>query len=157
MLWMKLIIKYCVSCWITHILQNDARSVQYQITATTTRTLEPANLLPEIITTACTAYFAKIGQMVKKKTERETNTRTSFTRTLWTLLIITIFSLEKDDEGTVRGLIWGIITRFVRRDWEQSRKSVRTGGLRSRDLQNKQRVLPTGPQRYESSQSGPST
>ena len=64
---MKLIIKYCVSCWITHILQNDARSVQYQITATTTRTREPANLLPEIITTACTAYFAKIGQMVKKK------------------------------------------------------------------------------------------
>ena len=31
MLWIKLIIKYCISCWITYILQNDTRSVQYQI------------------------------------------------------------------------------------------------------------------------------
>ena len=31
MLWVKLIIKYCVSCWITDILQNDTRSIQYQI------------------------------------------------------------------------------------------------------------------------------
>ena len=30
MLWIKLIIKYCVSCWITDILQNDTRSVQYR-------------------------------------------------------------------------------------------------------------------------------
>ena len=27
----KLIIRYCVPCWITDILQNDTRSVQYQI------------------------------------------------------------------------------------------------------------------------------
>ena len=32
MLWIKLIIKYCVSCWITDILQNDTRSIQYHIT-----------------------------------------------------------------------------------------------------------------------------
>ena len=31
MLWIKLIIKYCVSCWITYILQNDTRSIQCQI------------------------------------------------------------------------------------------------------------------------------
>ena len=31
MLWIKLIIKYCVSCWITDILQNDTRSIKYQI------------------------------------------------------------------------------------------------------------------------------
>ena len=31
MLWIKLIMKYCVSCWITYIMQNDKRSVQYQI------------------------------------------------------------------------------------------------------------------------------
>ena len=30
MLWIKLIIKYCVSRWITYILQNDARSIQHQ-------------------------------------------------------------------------------------------------------------------------------
>ena len=31
MLRIKLIIKYCVSCWITDILRNDTRSIQYQI------------------------------------------------------------------------------------------------------------------------------
>ena len=31
MLRIKLIIKYCVSCWITDILQNDIRSIQHQI------------------------------------------------------------------------------------------------------------------------------
>ena len=30
MLWIKLIIKYCVSCWITDISQNDTRSIQYR-------------------------------------------------------------------------------------------------------------------------------
>ena len=30
MLRIKLIIKYCVSCCITYILQNDTRSIQYQ-------------------------------------------------------------------------------------------------------------------------------
>ena len=30
MLRIKLIIKYCVSCWITDILQNDTRTIQYQ-------------------------------------------------------------------------------------------------------------------------------
>ena len=30
MLWIKLIIKYCVYCWITYILQNDTRFIQYQ-------------------------------------------------------------------------------------------------------------------------------
>ena len=30
MLWIKLIIKYCVSCWITDILQNDTRSIRHQ-------------------------------------------------------------------------------------------------------------------------------
>ena len=30
MLWIKLIIKYCVSFWFTDILQNDTRSIQYQ-------------------------------------------------------------------------------------------------------------------------------
>jgi hypothetical protein len=29
-LWIKLIIKYCVSCWITDILQNYTLSMQYQ-------------------------------------------------------------------------------------------------------------------------------
>ena len=32
MLWIKLIIEYCLSCWITYILQNDTQSIQYQIT-----------------------------------------------------------------------------------------------------------------------------
>ena len=31
MLWIKLIIKYCVSCWITDIFQNGTRSIQHQI------------------------------------------------------------------------------------------------------------------------------
>ena len=31
MLRIKLIIKYCVSCWITDVLQNDTRSIQYEI------------------------------------------------------------------------------------------------------------------------------
>ena len=31
MLWIKLIIRYCVSCWITYILQNDTRYIKYQI------------------------------------------------------------------------------------------------------------------------------
>ena len=39
MLWIKLIIKHCVSCWITDILQNDTRSIQYQINAESFRVL----------------------------------------------------------------------------------------------------------------------
>ena len=34
MLRIKLIIKYCISCWITDILQNDTGSIQYQINNT---------------------------------------------------------------------------------------------------------------------------
>ena len=34
MLRIKLIIKYCVSCWITVTLQNETRSIQYQILRT---------------------------------------------------------------------------------------------------------------------------
>ena len=31
-IWIKLTIKQCVSCWITYILQDDTRSTQYQVT-----------------------------------------------------------------------------------------------------------------------------
>ena len=31
MLRINLIIKHCVSCWITYILQDDTRSIQYQV------------------------------------------------------------------------------------------------------------------------------
>jgi hypothetical protein len=31
MLWINLIIKHCVSCWITYILQDDIRSIEYQV------------------------------------------------------------------------------------------------------------------------------
>ena len=45
MLWIKLTIKYCVSCWITDILQNDTRSIKYQISWTLSRLLT-TNYIP---------------------------------------------------------------------------------------------------------------
>ena len=34
MSWINLIIKHCVSCWITYILQGDTWSIQYQVKCT---------------------------------------------------------------------------------------------------------------------------
>ena len=84
MLCIKLIIKYCVSCWFTYTLQNDTRSIQYQIKKTNVNLEAPKWRYPPLrlhgdrpIKTACysgitrwilMAAIVKTGQTFSLKT-----------------------------------------------------------------------------------------
>ena len=65
MFWIKLIIKYIVSCWITDILQNDTLSIQYQITNTTLNLTSMRNCPKQNIRKCTLKNRAWIAQLIK--------------------------------------------------------------------------------------------
>ena len=106
------LINHCVSCWITYILQDDTRSIQYQVNIVTYLKTEPVKLIDFTVAydrkyfshrtkdftekESCSLiceYFLNFLRINFKRTEINLNTQTYF----YQLLLLPFYSHKYTD------------------------------------------------------------